>query len=85
MVHSAVVGSGVVVVGAMVVVVVVLGLRRGRSKPSTGFPPTMSIFSLGLTTGLLSLPWPNRAIPSWFSRGLPMWSGRQWTGQVRRS
>lgn len=57
----------------MVVVVVVL--RCGRSKPSTGFPPTMRSFSLGLTTGRLSRPWPNRAIPSWFINGLPIRSG----------
>lgn len=77
MVHSVVVTSGVVV-GTMVVVVVVVVvvvLRRGRSKPSTGFPPTMRSFSLGLTTGRLSRPWPNRAIPSWFTSGLPMRSG----------
>lgn len=55
--------------------VVVVVLRRGRSKPSTGFPPTMRSFSLGLTTGRLSRPWPNRAIPSWFTNGLPITSG----------
>lgn len=73
MIHSSVVGSGVVVVGAAVVVVVVL--RCGRSKPSTVFPPTKRSFSLGLTTGRLSRPWPKRAIPSWFTNGLPMRSG----------
>lgn len=70
------VGSGVVVVGAAVVVVVVV-LRCGRSKPSTGFPPTMRSFSLGLTTGLLSRPWPKRAIPSWLTSGLPIRSGKK--------
>lgn len=73
-IHLDVWSSGVVVVGAAVVVVVVV-LRCGRSKPSTGLPPTMRSFSLGLTTGRLSRPWPKRAIPSWFTSGLPMRSG----------
>lgn len=72
--HGVVVVSGTVV-GALVVVVVVLGvLGRNLSKPRTGFPPTMRTLSLGLTTGWLSLPWPNRAIPSSLTRGLPRWS-----------
>lgn len=61
-----VVGVGVVVV---VVVVVVLGV--GRSRPTTGFPPTVRYLSLGLTTGRPSLPLPNKAIPSWFTNGVP--------------
>lgn len=74
-IHLCVGSSGVVVVGAAVVVVAAVVLRCGRSKPSTGLPPTMRSFSLGLTTGRLSRPWPKRAIPSWFTSGLPMRSG----------
>lgn len=80
--QSIVVGSGVVVGAMVVVVVVVVGvvvLERETSKPSRGFPPTMRTLSLGLTTGRLSLPWPNRAIPSSFTRGVPMRSGGQWS------
>lgn len=49
-----VVGVGVVIGVVVVVVVVVLGV--GRFRPTTGFPPTVRYFSLGLTTGRLSLP-----------------------------
>lgn len=59
---SVVVGSAVVVVVVVVVVVgvvvvvVVVELGVGRSRPTTGFPPTVRYLSLGLTTGRLSLP-----------------------------
>lgn len=70
---QSVVGSNVVVGAKVVVVVEVLG--GGTSNPRTGFPPIMRTLSLGLTTGWLSLPCPNKAIPSWLTRGLPIWSG----------
>lgn len=60
--HAVVVASEVVVGAFVVVVMIVLG--RTTFKPRTGFPPTVRSFSFGFTTDWLSLPWPNRAMPS---------------------
>lgn len=51
-----VVGVGVIVGIVVVVVAVVVVLGVGRFRPTTGFPPTVRYFSLGLTTGRVSLP-----------------------------